>query len=153
MTSRLDDSSEVESESDYSNTSGALIFTDYCDGVRVERLIDAKALSSIPDSFPPFGCSVVTYDKSSESDSNWRRSYAVVKGRFIFLTRNESNQTPLRAFPLEQITFHMHNSNRRGGSDESDNFSADDDYSEFEIRLNGRRRSADDNDEVSSSSA
>lgn len=149
MTSRLDESSEVESESDYSNTSGALIFTDYRNGIRVESLIDAKALSSIPDSFPPFGCSVVTYDKSSESTTSWMRSYAVVRGRFIFLTRSESDQTPLRAFPLEQITFHMHNSNRREGSDESDNFSADDDYSEFEIRLNGRRRSADDSDEVS----
>lgn len=151
MTSRLDDSSEVESESDYSSTSGVLIFNDYCDGARVERLIDAKALASIPDSFEPFGCSVVTYDKSSESATNWMRSYAVVRGRYIFLTRNESDQTPLRAFPLEQITFHMHNSNRKEGSDEDDNFSADDDYSEFEIRLNGRRRSADDSDEVSRS--
>lgn len=148
MTSRLDYSSEVDSESDYGNISGALIFTDYCDGARVKRLIDAEALASIQDTFPSFGCSVVTYDKSSESATNWTRSYAVVRGRFIFLTRSESDQTPLRAFPLEQITFHMHNSNRKEGSEESDNFSADDDYSEFEIRLNGRRRSADDSDEV-----
>jgi hypothetical protein len=42
-TSGLDDSSEVESELDYSNTCSALLYADNCDMIRVERLIKAKA--------------------------------------------------------------------------------------------------------------
>ena len=131
--------------------SGMPVFPDVVDGILVNRLLTAEDITAIPDTFPHFSCSVLLYYKSSHHSKKylshhsqkWMRSYVIIKGRYIFLTKCISDQTPLRIIPLEQITFltsdrHKRKSPTRNKNNNSEN-NSENCFSEFEIRINGKR--------------
>ena len=135
----------------YDRHSGMPVFPDVVDGSLVNRLLSAEDITAIPDTFPPFSRSVLLYYKSSHHSKKylshhtrkWMRSYAIIKGRYIFLTKCISDQTPLRIIPLEQITFltsdrHKRKSPTRNKNNNSEN-NSENCFSEFEIRINGKR--------------
>lgn len=130
----------------YDLQSGMPLLDDFVDGVLIKRMITAADIVIIPDNFPPFSCSILSYYKHHKA-STWMRSYAVVKGRYIFLTRSAHDQTPIRIIPLDQITFHKSRLRRKNKFVRSQSNVLDDDYSEFRIRITGRKRS-DDEDEL-----
>ena len=79
------------------------------------------------------------------------RSYVIIKGRYIFLTKCITDQTPLRIIPLEQITFltsdrHKRKSPTRNKNNNSENDNSENRFSEFEIRINGKRSVPHEND-------
>lgn len=153
MTSSAGDYSPVDSRF-YSNS---IFIDENCTGSIEKVPLSGETLSLIRDSFPSFGCSVLTFDKNKSStnmnmrneecaqtsDRNeecreWLNSYAVIKGRHIFLTTNEKDQMPFRALPLDRITFHMQenqNEKKQPRSEEA----ADHDYSQFEIQVVTKR--------------
>jgi hypothetical protein len=171
MTSTAGDYSPVDSRF-YSNS---IFIDENCTGSVGKVPLSVETLSLIRDSFPSFGCSVLTFDKNKSttnmnmrnedcaqmSDKNvkcgeWVKSYAVIKGRHIFLTTNEKDQIPFRALPLDRITFHMHengNGNGNGIGNENGNGNGDGDgkkqsqsiesvehdYSQFEIQVVTKR--------------
>ena len=135
----------------YDRHSGMPVFPDVVDGSLVNRLLSAEDITAIPDTFPPFSRSVLLYYKSSHHSKKylshhtrkWMRSYAIIKGRYIFLTKCIFDQTPLRIIPLEQITFltsdrHKRKSPTRNKNNNSEN-NSENCFSEFEIRINGKR--------------
>ena len=129
----------------YDLQSGMPVFDDFVDGVLIKRMVTAADIAIIPDDFPPFSCSILSYYKDYKA-STWMRSYAVVKGRYIFLTRSAHDQTPIRIIPLDQITFHKSRLSRKNKFVRPHGKISADDYSEFRIRITGRRR-LDDEDE------
>ena len=143
----------------YDRHSGMPVFPDVVDGILVNRLLTAEDITAIPDTFPSFSCSVLLYYKSSHHSKKylshhsqkWMRSYVIIKGRYIFLTKCISDQTPLRIIPLEQITFltsdrHKRKSPTRNKNNNSENNNSENRFSEFEIRINGKRSVSHEND-------
>lgn len=109
-----------------------------CYGTVAKISLTIETLALIRDSFPAYGCSVMTFDKSSIGHSGWVQSYAIIKGRHIFLTNDEKDQIPWRALPLDQITFHMNekeNDHHGDAASQPENLAADHDYSQFEIQV------------------
>jgi hypothetical protein len=147
MTSSAGDHSPVDSRF-YSNS---IFIDENCTGSVGKVPLSVQTLSFIRDSFPSFGCSVLTFDKNKSSTNlsdrneecgDWMKSYAVIKGRHIFLTTNEKDQIPFRALPLDRITFHMHeneNGNGNGKKQSKSIESVEHDYSQFEIQVVTKR--------------
>lgn len=131
---------DTEAALSYDLQSGMPVFDDVVNGVAIKRMITADDLAIIPDSFPAFSCSILSYYKSNKA-SSWMRSYAVVRGRYIFLTRSARDQTPIRIIPLDQITFYMSGASSNEKTIESLGDRKDKDFSEFHMRVTGRRRS------------
>jgi hypothetical protein len=164
-TSSAGDYSLVDSRF-YSNSN---FIDENCTGTVEKVPLSVETLSLIRDSFPSFGCSVLTFNKNKSSTNmnmrneecaqtsdrkevcgEWVKSYAVIKGRHIFLTTNEKDQIPFRALPLDRITFHMHENgneneqkNKNGNGNEKKQSksieSAEHDYSQFEIQVVTKR--------------
>ena len=167
MTSSAGDYTPVDSLF-YSNS---IFIDENCTGSVGKVPLSVETLSLIRDLFPSFGCSVLTFDKNESSINmnmrneecaqtssrheecgQWVKSYAVIKGRHVFLTTNEKDQIPFRALPLDRITFHMHeneneNENGNGSGNRNGNEkkqsksieSAEHDYSQFEIQVVTKR--------------
>ena len=109
-----------------------------CNSTVVQTPLTIETLGLIRDSFPSYGCSVMTFDKSSTKDPEWVQSYAIIKGKHIYLTTDEKDQIPWKSLPLDQITFHM-NENENNHTRNSDDLGADHDYSQFEIQVVTKR--------------
>lgn len=156
MSENSESSDDSETDLDHADHSCLSMFASI-DGTAVNQIITAEDLAVIPDSFPPFGCAISLHNKSyrtstrtsatltstSSSSSAWMKCYSVIKGRYIFLTKNILNQTPIRAIPLDQITFFLSSANKRQRIPLSDLDILESDFSEFQIRVSGRRRAAD----------
>lgn len=107
--------------------------------VAKKRPADAKAAADAAtlDPFPTFNCAVTTSEKSHGKATEVKRCCAIIEGNLIKFSKNVSDKVPAKSFRLDQISFHMHSDGEQQNS--SDEFTANYDYSQFEMKVTGRK--------------
>ena len=98
----------------------------------------AATAAATLDPFPTFSCTVTTSEKSHEKATEVRRCCAIIEENLIKFSNSMSDKAPLKSFRLDQISFHMHSDGEKQNS--SDEFTANYDYSQFEMKVTERKR-------------